>query len=344
MQTLTLITPDDWHCHLRDGTPLQRTVPDQARIFSRSIVMPNLVPPVTTIEQAQAYYQRIMQHQSADSAFKPLMTLFLNSSITSETLHAMHAVEYMTACKYYPAGATTHSNAGAASIQSLRDQLTVMQQLNIPLLVHGESIDSQIDIFDREAHFLKHELSWVLNTFPDLRVVIEHVSTRQAADFVKQAGENVAATVTPHHLLLNRNDMLMGGIRPDYYCLPILKTAQDQHALIEAVISGHPRFFLGTDSAPHAKSKKYNACGCAGIYSAPCALELYAEVFDRHNAMDKLESFASLNGPRFYQLADNQTSMTLIKQPWQVPEELPYNNETITPFYAGKTLQWQIQT
>ncbi|MDF1759433.1 MAG: dihydroorotase [Coxiellaceae bacterium] len=343
MQTLTLIKPDDWHCHLRDGTALQRTVPDQARIFARTIVMPNLVPPVTTIEQAQAYHQRIMQHQPANSDLTPLMTLFLNNSISSETLHAMHAVDCMTACKYYPAGATTHSNAGAASIQNLREQLTVMQQLNIPLLVHGESIDSQVDIFDREAHFLEHELGWVLNTFPDLRVVIEHVSTRQAAEFVKQAGDNVAATVTPHHLLLNRNDMLMGGIRPDYYCLPILKTAKDQHALIEAVISGHPRFFLGTDSAPHAKSKKHTACGCAGIYSAPCALELYAEIFDRHNALNKLEGFASLNGPRFYQLADNQSKITLINNPWQVPDQLPYNNETITPLYAGKTLQWQIQ-
>ncbi len=344
MKTLTLIQPDDWHCHLRDGTALHRTAPDQSRTFHRSIVMPNLVPPVTTIEAAQAYYQRIMQHAPEGRGFKPLMTLFLNSSIGEDTLHAMHAVDYLTACKYYPAGATTHSNAGSSNIQSLREQLEVMQQLNIPLLVHGESIDPHVDIFDREAQFLKSELSWVLDTFPKLRVVLEHVSTQQAVEFVKQSGDQIAATVTPQHLLLNRNDMLSGGIRPDYYCLPILKTRQDQHAIIEVVISGHPRFFLGTDSAPHATSKKHNACGCAGVFSAYCALELYAEVFDRHNAMDKLEKFASLNGPRFYQLADNTNKITLINKPWQVPESLPYNDETITPLFAGTTLQWQIQS
>lgn len=343
MTTFTILQPDDWHCHLRDGTALQRTVPDTVRCFARAIIMPNLVPPVTTAKQAIEYKKRIMDHVGDKNDFTPLMTLFLNDSIDETVLRQFNADNGLTACKYYPAGATTHSNAGVAGIKNLEAQLEVMQACNIPLLVHGESVKQGVDIFDREQHFIDEELGWVVNQFPKLRVVVEHVSSEYAVKFVLSAGERVAATVTPQHLLLNRNDLLMGGLKPDYYCLPILKTARDQQAICDAVLSGHQRFFLGTDSAPHSKHSKYSACGCAGCYSACSAIELYTEFFDQNHALDKLEAFASRNGARFYQLPENTNSITLTKTAWQIPEELPYGDDVIVPLFAGKTLQWQLQ-
>lgn len=343
MDTITLTQPDDWHCHLRNGIPLRNTVASQSQHFARSIVMPNLVPPITNSEMATNYRASILAALPEGRRFTPLMTLFLSQAVDPEDLRLAHQQGLITACKFYPKGATTHSNAGANQLAELRDVLSVMQNEQIPLLVHAESIEAEVDIFDREARFLDTELSWVLSHFPKLKVVIEHVSTRRAVEFVQQGPAQLGATITPQHALLNRNDLLVGGIKPHYYCLPILKTRDDQAAVASAATSGHPRFFLGTDSAPHRLQDKQSACGCAGIYSAPVAMACYALLFEQYHALDKLEAFASFNGADFYGLARNQKTITLVRQEWTVPETLAYGDATIVPFFAGQQLSWQVK-
>ncbi|WP_020210287.1 dihydroorotase [Gilvimarinus chinensis] len=337
---ITLTRPDDWHIHLRDGDSLKRTVADAERQFQRSIVMPNLVPPVLNAEQAVAYRQRILTHSQGN--FEPLMVLYLTDNTTADDIRAAKAAG-VVACKLYPAGATTNSDSGVTNINNIRGTLEAMQQEGLLFLVHGEVTDTAIDIFDREKVFLETVLAPVVNDFPALKIVLEHITTADAAEFVRQAPANIGATITAHHLLYNRNHMLVGGIKPHYYCLPILKRNTHQQALIEAATSGNPKFFLGTDSAPHAKSKKEAACGCAGSYTAFSAIELYAEAFDRAGKLDRLEGFASHFGADFYGLPRNDSSITLTNTPWQLPETLPYLNETIVPLCAGETINWQIK-
>lgn len=344
MEQIGLIQPDDWHCHFRDGSFLARTVQDAARQFGRAIVMPNLQPPVTDSAAAASYRQRILAHRPAETAFTPLMTLYLTEQMTAANLRDAKASGIITACKLYPAGATTHSAAGITQLTRIYPLFECMQDLDLPLLIHGESIDPQIDIFDREQCFIQQELAPLLQHFPALRVVLEHISTRAAVDFVRASSQRVAATITAHHLWFNRNALFSGGICPHYYCMPILKRQTDQAALIQAAISGHAQFFLGTDSAPHAQTRKESACGCAGIYSAYSAIELYAQIFAEHGALDRLEQFASINGARFYQLPLNTDTITLIKLPWQIPQQLSFGDTTLIPMLAGQTLDWQIHT
>lgn len=340
--TLSIIAPDDWHIHLRDGDALAYTVPHAAESVSRAIIMPNLVPPVCNAEQALAYKQRIQSHIPEGNTFEPLMVLYLTDKTTPAMIKEAKEAG-VVACKLYPAGATTNSDSGVTNIRHLHATLNAMQEHGLLLLVHGEVTDSSIDIFDREAVFLEQVLKPLVSQFPHLKIVLEHITTEESVNFVKEAGENIAATITAHHLLYNRNHMLVGGIRPHYYCLPILKREKHQKALIEAAISGHPRFFLGTDSAPHAKSKKEAACGCAGSYTAYATLPLYAETFDQMNALDKLEDFASVFGPKFYGLPVNTHTVTLERKAWQVPENFNFNNDTLVPVMAGETLTWQIK-
>lgn len=337
---ITLTRPDDWHIHLRDGDSLPRTVVDAERQFQRTIVMPNLVPPVLNADQAVAYRQRILAYSQGN--FEPLMVLYLTDNTTADDIRAAKAAG-VVACKLYPAGATTNSDSGVTNINNIRGTLEAMQQEGLLFLVHGEVTDTAIDIFDREKVFLETVLAPVVNDFPALKIVLEHITTADAAEFVRQAPANIGATITAHHLLYNRNHMLVGGIKPHYYCLPILKRNTHQQALIEAATSGNPKFFLGTDSAPHAKSKKEAACGCAGSYTAYSAIELYAEAFDRAGKLDRLEGFASHFGADFYGLPRNDSSITLTNTPWQLPETLPYLNETIVPLCAGETINWQIK-
>ncbi|WP_264774168.1 dihydroorotase [Coxiella burnetii] len=344
MKKITLIRPDDWHCHLRDGSYLPRTVADIAAQFNRAIVMPNLVPPITTVQQAKAYYDRIKAHVPKSSNFEPLMTLYLTESTPQQEIKAAQQSGIIVACKLYPAGATTHSQAGVKDLKAIYPLLETMQSVDLPLLIHGEVVDYAVDIFDREAVFIERELLPLVETFPQLRIVFEHISTKIAVDFVLEAPSKLGATITPHHLLFNRNDLLSGSIRPHYYCLPILKTSEDQMALIQAATSGNPKFFLGTDSAPHSQTKKQSICGSAGIYNAPAAIALYAEIFASQNALDKLEGFASRFGAEFYGLPLNNSQITLIHQPWQVAESLPFGNELVVPLFAGQTLQWQIKS
>ena len=343
MQTLTIRTPDDWHLHFRDGDMLGETVPATARCFARAIVMPNLVPPVTNAEMATAYKQRIEAARPAGSQFEPLMTLYLTNQTTAEDIAAAKAAG-VVACKLYPAGATTNSDAAVSAIEALYPVFEAMQAHGLLLLVHGEVTESHIDIFDREKVFIDTHLRPIVAAFPELKIVFEHITTADAAEFVMQAGDNVAATITPQHLLLNRNDLLVGGVRPHNYCLPVLKRNTHQKALQEAVATGSPKFFLGTDSAPHARHRKENACGCAGCYSAWSAIELYAEIFDELNILDKFEGFASLHGANFYGLPLNEGTITLVNSPWQVPEvvTLPDGTEMV-PFHAGKTLKWKLE-
>ncbi|UTF61432.1 dihydroorotase [Gilvimarinus sp. DA14] len=337
---ITLTRPDDWHIHLRDGDSLARTVADAERQFQRTIVMPNLVPPVLNAAQAQAYRERILAHSKG--GFEPLMVLYLTDNTTAADIRAAKAAG-VVACKLYPAGATTNSDSGVTNIANIRATLEAMQQEGLLFLVHGEVTDTAIDIFDREKVFLETVLAPVVRDFPALKIVLEHITTAEAAEFVRSAPENVGATITAHHLLYNRNHMLVGGIKPHYYCLPILKRNTHQQALIEAATSGNRKFFLGTDSAPHAKSKKEAACGCAGSYTAYSAIELYAEAFDRAGKLDKLEGFASHFGADFYGLPRNTARITLSNTPWQLPETLPYLDETIVPLCAGETINWQIK-
>lgn len=344
MDTLTLIRPDDWHCHLRDGTSLQHTVPAQALCFERSIVMPNLIPPITHSHMAIAYRKRILKHQPPQGRFEPLMTVFLSKDVDSQDLITAHTEGLIFAAKYYPQSATTHSDQGARSLSELAELLSAMQTHGIPLLIHAESIEKNVDIFDRETRFLETELSWLIHHYPHLKIVVEHISTQAAVEFVLAGPDNLAATITPHHALLNRNDLLLGGIKPHYYCLPILKTKKDQDAVANAATSGHPKFFLGTDSAPHPISQKENACGCAGIYNAPVAMACYADLFAAHNALAHLEAFCSLNGPRFYGLETNSETITLSRKPWTVPLTLPLGDDYVIPLLAGHILSWRLHS
>ncbi len=340
--TLTLIRPDDWHLHVRDGAVLQDVIPDTARRFARAIIMPNLKPPVTTVDQALGYRQRILQAVPPGLDFKPLMTLYLTGNTRQDEIRKAAEHPHLHAVKYYPAGATTNSDAGVRDIHDVYPLLAVMEELGLPFLVHGEVTDPAVDVFDREAVFIDKILVPVLAEFPALRVVLEHITTRQAVSFIQATSNNVAATITPHHLLMNRNAMFAGGIIPHHYCLPILKRASHQQALIEAATSGNPKFFLGTDSAPHARGAKESACGCAGMYSAHAAIELYAEAFEQAGALDRLEGFASFYGADFYRLPRNTETIRLKRESWRVPDALPFGDEKLIPLRAGETVAWKL--
>ncbi|MBO3277170.1 dihydroorotase [Pseudomonas schmalbachii] len=339
---LTLLRPDDWHIHLRDGAALARTVGDAARTFGRAIIMPNLVPPVRNADEADAYRQRILAARPAGSRFEPLMVLYLTDRTTSEEVRTAKASGFVHAAKLYPAGATTNSDSGVTSIDKIFPVLETMAEVGMPLLVHGEVTRSEVDVFDREKQFIDEHMSRVVARFPTLKVVFEHITTGDAAQFVKEASANVGATITAHHLLYNRNHMLVGGIRPHFYCLPILKRNVHQEALLDAAVSGNPKFFLGTDSAPHARHAKEAACGCAGCYTAYAAIELYAEAFEQRNALDKLEAFASFHGPDFYGLPRNTDSITLVREEWQAPASLHFGEQELIPLRAGETLRWRL--
>ena len=341
--TLTLIQPDDWHLHLRSGAALRSVAPMSAKQMGRAIIMPNLTPPVTTSAQAKAYRAEILDALPDDTHFNPLMVLYLTDNTRVEDIQQAAAEGVVVAAKLYPAGATTNSDSGVSDINNIYPVLAAMQEASMLLLVHGEVTHSDIDIFDREKVFIDQVLTQVVRDFPELKVVFEHITTKEAVDFVLESNEQVAATITPHHLMANRNDMLVGGIRPHYFCLPVLKRANPhQLALLEAATSGNAKFFLGTDSAPHSKEAKECACGCAGILSAHAAIELYATVFEQQGALDKLEGFASFFGPDFYNLPRNENTITLKKQDWVVPQSYAFADSTIVPFMAGQTLSWQL--
>jgi len=341
-QSLTLTRPDDWHIHLRDGDALAYTVPDAARDLGRAIIMPNLVPPVMNSEQAMAYKGRILAQRPEGSHFEPLMVLYLTDDTTAADIKAASEAG-VVACKLYPAGATTNSASGVTDIRKVYPALEAMQNCGMRFLLHGEVTDTAIDIFDREKAFIDRTLVQLVKDFPDLKMVLEHITTAEATAFVSEANSNVAATITAHHLLYNRNHMLVGGIKPHYYCLPILKRGSHQEALIAAATSANPKFFLGTDSAPHARQAKENACGCAGSYTAYAPMSLYAEAFEQADALDKLEGFASHFGPDFYGLPRNTDTITLVREAWQVPDKLPYVDDCLVPLCAGETLNWQIK-
>lgn len=341
---LTLRRPDDWHLHLRDDAMLRAVLPPTAARFARAVVMPNLKPPVTTAAQAAAYRDRIVAALPEGASFQPLMTAYLTDRTDPDDLAAGHADGILTAVKLYPAGATTNSDAGVTDLGGLDPVLERMSAIGMPLLVHGEVTHPDVDIFDREARFLDEVLTPLARRHEGLRIVVEHATTSEAVDFVRAHGDRVGCTITPQHLLANRNDMLVGGIKPHFYCLPVLKRATHQAALLEAATSGESGFFLGTDSAPHATHTKENACGCAGCYSAPAAIELYAEAFDLAGKLDQLEAFASLNGPRFYGLPVNEDTITLVRDSWTVPNAVAVDGPAaqITPFHAGKALRWRL--
>lgn len=341
---LTLLRPDDWHIHLRDGAVLPHTVADVARQFARAIIMPNLVPPVRTADEAEAYRERILAARPAGSRFEPLMVLYLTDSTTPDDIRRAKASGFVHAVKLYPAGATTNSASGVTAIDNVFDVLETMAEVGMPLLVHGEVTRGEIDIFDREKYFIDEQLSRVTAKFPTLRVVFEHITTRDAVQFVQAAGGNVGATITAHHLLYNRNHMLVGGIRPHLFCLPVLKRNLHQEALLDAATSGNPKFFLGTDSAPHAQYAKEAACGCAGCYTAHAAIELYAEAFEQRQALDKLEPFASHFGPDFYGLPRNTDEITLVRTEWDVPASLPFGEQVVVPLRAGERLHWRLES
>jgi dihydroorotase len=340
---LTITRPDDWHLHLRDGTALQAVLPDTARQFARAIVMPNLRPPVTTTERALAYKQRILQALPAGMQFEPLMTLYLTDNTTADEIVTAKASGIVHGIKLYPAGATTNSDSGVTDIANCNKALGAMEKHGMPLLVHAEVTDVDVDVFDREKVFIERHMAPLLKRFPALRVVFEHITTKDAADFVTSAPANVGATITAHHLLMNRNAMFAGGIRPHHYCLPVLKREVHRQALVAAAVSGNPKFFLGTDSAPHAKSAKEASCGCAGMYTAHAAIELYAEAFEAADALDKLEAFASFYGADFYGLPRNKDTITLLAKAWIVPEEIPLGSESLVPLRAGQAIAWRLQ-
>ncbi|GAC13599.1 dihydroorotase [Aliiglaciecola lipolytica] len=344
MKKITITAPDDWHLHFRDHDMLGETVPATARCFNRAIAMPNLVPPIINAQMALDYKARILAAKPENSDFEPLMVLYLTNQTTIQDIKDAKAAG-IVAAKLYPAGATTNSDAAVAGIEALYPVFEEMAKQNLLLLIHGEVTESHIDIFDREKIFIDKHLTKIVDAFPQLKVVFEHITTSEAADFVMQSSELVAATITPQHLLLNRNDLLVGGVRPHNYCLPVLKRNTHQQALRKAVASGSNKFFLGTDSAPHEQHRKESACGCAGCYSAWSALELYAQVFDELGALDKLEGFSSIYGADFYGLPRNSQTVTLIKQEWQIPEQiiLP-NGNPIVPFFAGQTVNWKIES
>ncbi len=342
LDTITLTRPDDWHLHLRDGDALKAVAPHTAAQFARAIVMPNLKPPVITTEQALAYRERVLAALPAGSRFEPLMTLYLTDNTPPEEIERAVASGQVKAVKLYPAGATTNSDSGLTDIRKAYPTLERMAELGLPLLVHGEVTDPAVDVFDREAEFLKQVLGPLLERYPQLKVVAEHITTADAAEFVLGAGDTVGATITPQHLLLNRNAMLVGGMHPHHYCLPVLKRERHRERLVEVATSGNPKFFLGTDSAPHAQGAKESSCGCAGIYSAHAAIELYAEAFERAGALEKLESFASFHGADFYGLPRNAETITLKREPWEVPADYPFGEQKLVPFMAGQTLNWKL--
>jgi dihydroorotase len=344
MQTLTITRPDDWHLHLRDGAALAAVLPDTARRFGRAIVMPNLRPPVTTVEQAAAYRERILGAVPPRLTFEPLMVLYLTDNTPPSEIEKAKACGFVHAVKLYPAGATTNSDAGVTDLARCRATLAKMEALGMPLLVHGEVTDPAVDIFDREAVFIERVLAPLLKDFPTLKLVLEHVTTKDGVDFVLANGVNVAATITAHHLLLNRNAIFQGGIRPHHYCLPVLKRELHRQALVAAAISANPKFFLGTDSAPHGKSTKEAACGCAGCYTAHAGIELYAEAFEAAGALDKLEGFASHFGADFYGLPRNGERIVLAKENWAVPAALPYlDNDVLVPLRADDNVTWSLK-
>ncbi|MBM5800093.1 MAG: dihydroorotase [Cyanobacteria bacterium K_DeepCast_35m_m2_023] len=348
LPTLTIRRPDDWHVHLRDGAMLQAVAPATARQFARAIVMPNLRPPVTTTAMARAYRERIKAALPDGCDFEPLMTAYLTESIDPADLERGFGEGVLTAVKLYPAGATTNSDAGVRDIGAITGVLETLERIGMPLLIHGEVTDSDIDIFDREAVFIERVLAPLLARHPGLKVVLEHITTSDAVDFVRSGPANLAATITPHHLHINRNAIFAGGLRPDLYCLPVAKRELHRLALRAAATSGNPKFFLGTDSAPHERQAKESACGCAGIYNAPYALESYAAVFEAEGALDRLEAFASEHGPRFYGLPLNTGTITLERQPTVVPARIHGNDAAgtaveLVPFHAGDTLAWQLR-
>ena len=346
MQDVTLRQPDDWHVHLRDGSVLEAVLPYTARQFARAIIMPNLSTPVTTPYQAASYRRRILQALPEDAStarFMPLMTAYLTDEIQVGDLVEGFQDGVFHAAKLYPANATTNSSQGVTDIKKLAPVFRKMQEIGMPLLIHGEVTNPDVDIFDREAIFIRDVLKPLINEFSGLRVVLEHITTQQSVDFIRSMEGRVGATITAHHLIINRNAMFQGGLRPHHYCLPVAKREEHRLALREAATSGHPAFFLGTDTAPHPVGAKEMDCGCAGIFSALSALELYAQVFEEENALDKLEGFASLHGPAFYGLKANEGLVTLVKQDWQVPEHLDISDgQQIRPFQAGKTLRWKL--
>ncbi len=338
--TLQITQPDDWHLHLRDGEALKTTVAHTARVFARAIVMPNLKPPVRTVAQALEYRQRILSCVPEGRSFEPLMTLYLTDQLDAAQVQQAEDDDCVHGIKFYPAGATTNSESGVAELECVYPAIEKMAEVGLPLLVHGEVTNSGVDIFDRERVFIDTVLDPLLQKFPELRVVLEHITTRDAVQYVGEQGANVAATITPHHLLLNRNALLAGGVRPHFYCLPILKRESHQRALIDAATSGSPKFFLGTDSAPHSIETKETSCGCAGIYSAHAALELYAEVFEAENALDKLEGFASFFGADFYRLPRNQTHISLRKTSSTVPSQFSLGSGSVVPLRANEPISW----
>jgi dihydroorotase len=341
-QRLHITRPDDWHLHVRDGALLASVLPDTARQFARAIIMPNLKPPVATVDQALAYRQRIIAALPAESDFEPLMTLYLTEQTTPEDIQQAAVCPYVHAVKYYPAGATTNAASGVADIRRVFAVLEEMQNQRLPLLMHGEVTDPAVDIFDREAVFIERELSLLLKQFPELPMVLEHITTADAADFVAAGPDTLAATITAHHLLLNRNAIFEGGLRPHHYCLPVLKRERNRQALVAAATGGSPKFFLGTDSAPHTQSAKESDCGCAGIYTARTAMELYAEVFDQAGALDKLEGFASFYGPDFYRLPRNGDQIELMREPVDIPAMIDFGGEPGIPFRAGGQTRWKL--
>jgi dihydroorotase len=342
MSSLTILRPDDWHLHLRDGAQLHSVLPFTARQFARAIVMPNLKPPVTTVSLAQAYRERILAAIPKGMSFEPLMTLYLTDGTSAAEIRAAHATGFIVGTKLYPAGATTNSDSGVTAIEKTYAALEAMEETGMVLQVHGEVTDVDVDVFDREKLFIDRILRKVTERFTKLKVVFEHVTTREAVQFVTGSRPGIAATVTPQHLLLNRNAIFQGGIRPHNYCLPVLKREHDRQALIEAATSDDPRFFLGTDSAPHARHTKETSCGCAGIFSAHAAIELYAEAFDRTQRLDRLQAFASERGADFYGLPRNQQKITLVRERWSPPSSYPFAETEIVPFRAGETIEWRI--
>lgn len=342
MDRLTLTQPDDWHLHLRDGADLAAVLPDTARRFARAIVMPNLRPPITTTAQAQAYRDRVIAALPAGRAFEPLMTLYLTDNTPADEIRRAKASGIVHAVKLYPAGATTNSDSGVTDIERCHGAIEALAETGMPLLIHGEVTDIRVDVFDREHVFIDRTLAPLVRRFPHLKIVFEHITTTQAAQFVRAAPANVGATITAHHLLLNRNALFQGGLRPHHYCLPVLKREEHRAALVEAATSGNPKFFLGTDSAPHARHTKETDCGCAGVYTAHAAIELYAEAFEAAGALDRLEAFASFHGADFYGLPRNTGKITLEKRAWKVPQALPYGAHTLVPLRAGSSVSWSL--
>ncbi|MCL4316487.1 MAG: dihydroorotase [Gammaproteobacteria bacterium] len=342
MQKITLTRPDDWHLHLRDGAALAAVLPHTAERFARAIVMPNLKPPVTATAQALAYRKRILDTLPKGARFEPLMTLYLTDNTTAQEIAQAKASGHIAAVKYYPAGATTNSESGVTALSKTYTALAAMEEHDLPLLLHSEVTGDDVDVFDREKVFIDRHLNEIVKRFPKLRIVLEHITTLEAVEFVHSTPRTIAATITAHHLLFNRNAMFEGGIRPHYYCLPVLKREKHRAAVLGAAISGNPKFFLGTDSAPHGKRAKESACGCAGIYTAHVGIELYAEAFEQAGALDKLEGFASFYGADFYRLPRNKGSITLTKQAWDVPREYALGDDALVPLRAGQQIGWKL--